>query len=243
MRQAGPRFNIRSLMLAVAVVAGLLALALSPNGLAIAVGLLYLSLSGVLWWMFYRYRKLAAMCLGVVSAVTMVWCAAFCVYLLNYGGFFWMIVVWLLAFPMIVGAGGAWAAAATRRTSKPRRSPFLAWPLVLVLAFAPLSMMLTHWPLRLAFLASRPAMERLANRVALGERISRPEWAGVFRVIGSSLEPGSLNVGLIIDADPAGRSGFVRLGAGVPETDTHGPFYNLNFNEPLGRRWFYQNED
>jgi hypothetical protein len=48
---------------------------------------------------------------------------------------------------------------------------------------------------------------------------------------------------LIIDADPRGRSGFVRLGPGVPEQDSYGPFYNLNFNEHLRGRWLYQNED
>ena len=243
MRQAGPRFTIRSLMIAVAVVAGLLALVLSPHGLAIAFGLLYFALIGVLWWMFRGFRKLAALCLGVVAAAIFIWCTGLCIYCLNMGGFFWMIVIWFFAFPIILGSGGAWAAAATRRRSRPRRSPLLAWPLVLVLAFAPFSMTLTPWPLRLAFLASRPAMERLANRVGRGEGINRPEWSGVFRVVGSAIEPGTGNVGLIIDGDPGGRAGFVRLGPGVPETNTYVPFYNLNFNEPLGRRWFYQSED
>lgn len=243
MRFARVQFTIRSQMIAVAVVAGLLALAHSTSGPAIAFGLLDLSLGGVLWWMFSGFRRLSALCFGVVSAVTIVWCTAFCIYLLNIGGHFLVGLGWLFAFPIVLGSGGAWATAATRRMSRPRQSPFLAWPLVLVLAFGPLSMMLTPWPLRLAFLASRPAMERLANRVAAGQSLSRPEWAGLFRVVGSDIDPAKGSVGLIIDADPRGRSGFVRLGPGVPEQDSYGPFYNLNFNEHLGGPWLYQNED
>jgi hypothetical protein len=45
MQQAGPRFTIRSLMIAVAVVAGLLAPALSPKGLTIALGSMYFFLA------------------------------------------------------------------------------------------------------------------------------------------------------------------------------------------------------
>jgi hypothetical protein len=115
--------------------------------------------------------------------------------------------------------------------------------LVLVLAFAPLSMLFTLWPLRLAFFASRPAMDRLADRVNAGQAIGSPEWAGLFRVVGSAIEPTKGNVGLIIDPNPGGRSGFVRTGPGVPAKKNLGPFWNLNFNEHLGGRWWYQNED
>jgi hypothetical protein len=243
MRQAGPRFTIRSLMIAVAAVAGLLALALSPNGIAIAFGLLYLSLVGIVWLEFRDKKKRAARYFGIASAVAIVGCAVLCIYFLNFGGRVLMFIVWFFTFPVILGAGGAWATAATRPTSRPRRSPFLAGPLVMVAAFAPLSMILTSWPLRLAFLASRPAMERLANRVADGERPSQPEWAGLFRVIGTDVQSKKGNIGLIIVADSTGRSGFVWLGPGVAEQDTHGPFYNLDLDIHLGGRWFYQCED
>ena len=216
MRFARVRFTIRSLMIAVVGIAGLLAV-LSASGLAIAFGLFDLALGGVLWWMFSGFPRLSALCFGGVSTVTIVWCAALSIYLLNIDSLLLMLIGVLLGSPAILGAGGAWATAATRRSSRPRRSPFLAWPLVVVLAFTPLSMMLTPWPLRLAFLASRPAMERLANRVAEGQSISRPEWAGLFRVVGSAIDPAKGNIGLIIDAEPSGRSGFLRLGPGVPE--------------------------
>src|SRR5262249_53313702 len=81
----------------------------------------------------------------------------------------WFTRAELQGCPFILGIGAAWATPATRRTARSRRSPLLAWPLVLAVALAPFSMLLTPWPLRLAFLASRPAMERLADRVAAGK--------------------------------------------------------------------------
>jgi hypothetical protein len=240
------RFTIRSLMIAVAIVAGLLALSLWPEGFAVAFGLLYLSQIAVLWSMFRGYRRLSAFCFGLEAAVANAWCAVCCIYLLSMGGLALMFVGWFLAFPFLLGIGAAWATAATRRSDRARRSPLLAGPLVLAAAFAPLSMLLTPWPLRLAFLASQAAMERLADRVAAGQAVTSPEWAGLFRVVGSAVDPASGNIGLVIDPNPAGRSGFVRLS---PTVEVNGPiwndrpFVNLNVNEHLIGRWWYQNED
>src|SRR5262245_6908130 len=107
-------------------------------------------------------------------------------------------------------------------------------------------MLLTPWPLRLAFLASRPAMERLADRVAAGRAVTSPEWAGLFQIVGSAVDPTTGNVGLITDPDPAGRSGFVRLSPAVRVDGpywNYRPFVNLNINEHLTGPWWYQNED
>ncbi len=44
-------------------------------------------------------------------------------------------------------------------------------------------MITTFWPLRVAFLVSMPALNRIADRVEAGEQIRRPEWAGVFLIL------------------------------------------------------------
>jgi hypothetical protein len=246
MRRPGPRFTIRSLMIAVAVVAGLLTLFFRvPISPILVGGMLVCSciLIEGLRRMFHGFRRVAALCFGVAGGLANLATAMVCIYKLKLGVAILSIWGWFILLPIILGAGAGWATAATGATVESRRSPFLVWPLVLVLAFAPLSMLLTHWPLRLAFLVSRPAMERLADRVAAGQRITRPELAGLFLVVGSGVDRAKGNVGLIVDADPSGRSGFVRLGPDVPEHDTYGPFYNLNFNEHLADRWFYQDED
>jgi hypothetical protein len=239
------RFKLRTLMIAVAVMAGLLAWALSPTGLAVTFGLLYLALIGVQWWMFRGFRRLSALCFGVGVALINIVSVALCVYLLNLSGAFLMFIGWLVAFPAVIGTGAAWASAATRRSARPRRSPLVAWPLVLVLALLPLSMLLTFWPFRLAFLASRPALDRLADRVEAGQPVTSPEWAGLFRVVASVVDSSSGNVGLIIDADPSGRSGFVRasVGPGMPAARSNGPFFNLNLALRLPKRWLYECED
>ena len=124
-------------------------------------------------------------------------------------------------------------------------SPLPVWSLVIVLVALPLSMLFTPWPLRLAFLASKPALDRLADRVATGQAPSRPVLAGLFIVVNSAVDPTSGNVGLITNPDPSGRSGFVRVS---PASSTlpiraAGPFYNLNYDMEMGGGWRYQNED
>jgi len=232
-------------MIGVAVVAGLLAVARSPFGLVVAFGLVYLALIGVLWWMFRGFRRLSAVCFGVVVALSNTLSAALCIYLLSMGGALLMFLGWFLTFPIVISTGVAWASAATRGTARPQHSPMLAWPLVLVSALLPLSMLLTFWPFRLAFLASRPAMDRLADRVVARQVVTSPEWVGLFRVVGSAVDPSTGNVGLIIDSDPSGRSGFVRVGVGpsIPAGRCSGPFYDLNFDLQLRDRWWYECED
>ena len=243
MRQIGLRFTIRGLMIAVAVVAGSLALSRSPIGPIIACGLLYLSLIGSLWRMFRCLRRLAALSFGLVRTLSVAWCADLCIYHLNLGGLGLMFSGCFVALPAVLGPGVAWVQAATRPTARARRSPFLAWPLVLVLAVAPLSMLLSPWPLRLAFLLSRPALEGLADRVVAGKTIGRPEWAGLFLVVDAAVDSDTGNVGLITDPDRNGRSGFVRVGPAMPPEHRVGPFHNYNINLPLVGRWSYQNED
>jgi Domain of unknown function (DUF4375) len=90
MRPIRFRFKLRSLMIMVAVVAGLLAVALSPIGLAITFGLLYLALIGVQWWSFRGFRRLSILCFAVLVAFVNIVSAALCIYLLNMGGAFLM---------------------------------------------------------------------------------------------------------------------------------------------------------
>jgi hypothetical protein len=227
-------------MIVVAAVAGLLAALLSPNGLVIALILLYLALIGVPWWMPRGSRRLSAFCFGVVAVSSNTYIAALGIYRPDLLGTIQMFLGWLVAFPIVISSGAAWASAATRRTARLHRSPFLAWPLALVLGMLPLTMLLTRWPLHLAFLASRPAMDRLADRVAAGQAITSPEWVGLFRVVGSAVDPTSGNVGLILDPNPSGRRGFVRVcsGAVMPPGRPVAPLCNLNFDLQLCDRWW-----
>ena len=86
---------------------------------------------------------------------------------------------------------------------------------------------------RVARQVSKPALNRLADRIADGRAPGRPVRAGLFMVVGSIIDPVTGNVGLITDPDASGRSGFVRsggrgIGGAQPRRD--GPFYNLNID-------------
>ncbi len=218
MRWPRVRFTIWNMMIVVAALAGLLAASLSPIGLVVAFGMAYLALIGGLWWMFHGFRRVSAVCFGFMAALSNIATAGLCIYLLNIVGVFLMLLFWLLTFPLIFSAGAAWATTATRGEARSECSPLWALPLVLTVGILPLTMRLTPWPLRLAFLASAPALDSMADRVAAGQGVTSPEWAGLFRVVGSEVEPSNGNVGLITIPDPSGRSGFVRGGAspGLP---------------------------
>jgi hypothetical protein len=182
---------------------------------------------------------------GIASVAVSCSLAGLSIYAFNMWGMIGMALGSLCGVPLILGFGTAWSAAATRREAVRRRSPLLAWPLVIVLAALPLTMLFTDWPLRLAFLASKPALDRLADRVAAGHAPGRPVLAGLFMVVNSEVDPTTGNVGLVTDPDPSGRSGFVRVSP-APSTSpgrVRGPFYNLNGDLYMGGRWRYQNED
>jgi hypothetical protein len=237
------QFTLRGLMIAVGVATVLLALARVPVGFMLALILVASALlAGACWELVRGRRRRAAWYFGVSAAAGNGLVTLNCTYLPNLLGFILMFFVSLFAIPAMISFGAALAIAVTNRDANPRRSPYVAWPLVLALAFAPLTM-LTLWPLRLAFLVSQPALSRLADRVAAGQTLRRPEWAGLYRIVGTAVEPSTGNVGLIIDASPGGRSGFMRLGPGTPPERNIGPFFYFGSGVRQGDRWWYQEED
>ena len=232
-------------MIAVAVIACFLALLESSGGFLTICVLLSLLLAVMSRAMLGGQRRLALWAFAIASVAVNCSLAALCIYALNMGGIASMFLGSVCGIPLILGFGTAWSAAATRRETVRRRSPLLAWPLVIVLATLPLTILFTQWPLRLAFLASKPALDRLADRVATGQAPLRPIRAGLFMVVNSAVDPTTGNVGLITDPNPSGRSGFVRVSP-APNTSpsrVSGPFYNLNGDLQMGWGWRYQNED
>jgi hypothetical protein len=147
-----------------------------------------------------------------------------------------------IAGPMIGGLGAAWVALASRQHASPRRSSPVAWLAVIALSGMPLVTLWTMWPLHLAFRASRPSLERLADQVAAGQISGFPRWAGVFRIAGSIVEPATGNVGLMIEPNPDGPTGFVRASPANPQNRA-GTFRGDDLYVDLGWGWDYREED
>lgn len=236
------RFTIRGLMIAVAVTGGLLAL-LVGRGL-IVVPLCFACLSWVTarWFLFGVHRRLAAFCFWVPTILANVVFAASCV---SPDVFFlgFLFLGWLLVMPAVAGFGITWAILATREGEAPRRSPPAAWLSVIALTAMPVATVWTLWPLRLAFLTARPALERLADQAAAGRAVGSPQWAGPFRLAGSAVDPATGNVGLMIDPNPGGPVGFVRLGPGANPDHRHRPIRGDDLEVQLGGGWWYHEED
>jgi hypothetical protein len=236
------RFTIRHLMAAVALIAVSLAVYRVVGVVGIVLGTFALCEGSVTWFATHRNRRTAARGLAVSATFAGVSVGLVCIYLLSMGGSAFIFLVAVFVVPLIFGFGTSWAAEATRKEASNRRAPLWAWLTVFALGSLPLTMISTLWPLRMAFLVSRPALNRLADRIAAGETLDRPEWAGLYRIVATRREPQSGNVALIIDDDPAGASGFVRLASRRPGAIS-GPLANLNFDEFMDGKWRYQNED
>lgn len=245
MRLTGVKFRLKHLMIAVAAIACFLVLLQSPGGFLVICVLWSLVLAVIFWALLRGQRRPAAVCFGIASLAVNGLFAALSIYALNLWGFASMFVGLLCGVPLVLGSGTAWSVAATRRGAARQLSPFAVWPLVAVLATLPLTMLLAQWPLRLAFLASRPALDRLADAVATGQAPGWPARAGFFMVVNSAVDPTTGNVGLITDPNPSGRSGFVRVNpaGGVSPVGLGGPFHNLGGDLPMGGGWRYQSED
>jgi hypothetical protein len=153
-------------------------------------------------------------------------------------------IAWMLVFLPSMGAlGTAWTKLATHGTSVPRRSPSISWALVIVLAILPAVTISTVWPLRLAFLAFRPSLERLADRAESGHLIVSPRWIGPFRLAESAVDSGSKIVSLFIDPSPGGRTGFVRAHTETLEVDHFSLLLGTDTNVELGWGWSYRQDD
>jgi hypothetical protein len=148
----------------------------------------------------------------------------------------------VIALPLIVGLGTAWITLASRADVLPRRFRRPAGFSVFVLAMLPFLTILTMWPLRVAFLAARPGLESLADQVAAGKAVNFPQQVGLFRIEGSAFKPPSGNIGLMIDPNPAGSTGFVRTRP-VPRPVGRDPIIGSNLYVELGWGWSYREED
>jgi hypothetical protein len=243
MRWPRVRFTIRQIMIAVMAVALLLAL---PDGwgmLALpALAVPFLGATCALWFVFRECRRLAMFAFWVPAALANLLLAASCVspevYFLGFAFFVWLIFI----LPTTAVFGVAWAVLATRKGSAWHRWPPGAWLAVIALAMLPFATVWTLWPLHLAFLTVRSDLDRLADQVAAGQATNFPRWVGPFRVARSAVDPVSGNVGLMIDPNPSGPTGLVRIRLVIPP-DRSGPFGGDDLLVDLGWGWEYREED
>ncbi len=233
------RFTIRRLIAVVAFAAVLLWLLHAPQRRLLGISLGGLALAVGCWAAVRGHCRRAAIGFGISILAANVLVASLSVYQQGWGwigeaaGIF-------CGIPMILGFGTAWALALPWRDRFPRDP----WPLpvlilTLTMAVTPLATLLSSWPLRLAFLVSRPALESLADRVAAGQAPTFPTRAGLFRIAGSAIDPATGNVALITDPNPNHPSGFVRYQLGTPHRPFDSPFMGMS----LSPAWAFEVED
>lgn len=238
------QFTIRTLMIAAAIIAGLLALPDEWRVVAAALALPCLALVAARRLLLRGRRQLAGACFWVLAIGVNILFAVSCIapegYLLGL-----LVLVWLSTLlPTLAGFGATWATLATRDVAAARRSPSRIWLSVIALTVMPAATAWTVWPLRVAFLAARPALDRLADRVAAGRAPASPRWAGPFQVLRSAVDPATGNVGLMIDPNPNGPTGFVRHGRrGTGPSDCFAPFRGDVLHVELADGWCYHEED
>ncbi|MEE9384796.1 MAG: hypothetical protein V3V08_15440 [Nannocystaceae bacterium] len=163
------------------------------------------------------------------------------------GSYFWIYqfhVLGLLVFALLstafagfVGAMGlAWKQTHAGDRPRARRSLIVA-----VAALSPFLMLAYPWPLHIAYLVSKPALENLADHALAGDTPPLPRWAGVFHVVDVAVDGGA--VALVVRIRYGGRDGLSRMATACDAACPYGPISNLNWNRPLSARWRYQSED
>ncbi len=145
-----------------------------------------------------------------------------------------------LGMPLTFGFGAVWSRPPDRAPLISLRSRVLRRTINLVLTLAPLTMLVCQWPFQLAFLASQPALDRLADRVGRGNPVTDPEWAGAFRIVGSDVNVFTGGIRLITDPSQGGHSGFERSGRRPPG---YYAYYALSYKRKLTEKWRYVEED
>jgi hypothetical protein len=236
------RFTIARIMIAIAVVAGLLALPLQLSLIIIALAIPCGAVGIARRLVYRRQLRLAAFGFWGVAIplnfLTVLSCIAPNSYLL--------IPIFLglvaLGIPTIAAIGTAWALLFARQKSVSPRTRDGAGMAVFFLAVLPIVTLWSFWPLHLAFMASRPTMDRLADEVAAGKPVFFPRRAGVFVVFDGNVNPVTGDVGLMIDSNPNRPSGFVRTSP-VSASGPGSPIVGSNLNVELGGGWSYREDD
>jgi hypothetical protein len=235
------RLTIRSLMIAVVVVAGVLAIPPGYREPAAALTFACVAPLAARWLLSKGGRRLAASCFWALAILANVLFVVLCIVpsaylpmLLCYGWFFFLL-------PSLLVFGFTWATLASREVLATQLSRSATWISVAALTALPPFTGLSLWPLHLAFLMAKPALERQADQVAAGQAVTYPTKLGLFWIAGSALDPASGNVGLMIDPDPNGPTAFVRVNSvqhGCPV-----PVRGDVLHVWLGNRWCYHIED
>lgn len=243
MRLAARRFTIRSVMIAIGLIAGLLALPGPWQIIIIAfcfpcLAMAYarrldsqglLRVAGICFW------SLAILINGVYCACSVL--PGIHLLLLDMA---WLVFV----LPTLTGFGVAWARLVSARHGQRRYVSSRAWLSVIALTLMPLVTAATAWPFQMTFLMTRPALESLADRVAAGGAVRTPLRVGPYQIAGTAFDPASGNVGLMIDTNPSGPSGFVRdrSSRNRPFGCFH-PFRGDWYHLSLIGGWCYHEED
>jgi hypothetical protein len=230
-------------MIAVAILAGVLAL---PGGLrevAFLLSIPCLSLIAAWRLLLGGHRRLAAIAFwGLAIPINVLFAFACAFPGMLSGG---LLLIWLFVIlPTLAAFGATWAELTTRRPGVPHYSCRLAWTWVIGLAVMPGVTAWTVWPFRLRFLTARSALEHVADQVAAGQAVSFPQSVGPFGLAGSRFNSETGGVALLIDPDTNGPTGFVRH-----KVFRAGPFGCFDpirgdwWHVGLGGGWCYHEED
>ena len=98
-------------------------------------------------------------------------------FLMAFAAFFLLLFASLALLVMCAEWPSSWGRPRKERSARVVRWTRAIITICVVLTF---SVPLTHWPLRLSFSLSKPSLEKMAARVAAGEKIRVPQTVGAF---------------------------------------------------------------
>ena len=227
-----PRWTIGQLMIAVAVVAGCLAVGQAFGAFAGSVLVMFLGCGFLASLLPRHYPRVTFASVIVITTLFSISIAENEIYTLGADWFTWSHLFLFLASPTLLGLAVGWS---LWQLGQPQTSQsILSQLLISLMIILPWSMIWTHWPLFTAFGLSESALNRLVDQVGAEEPIKYPVKAGVYWIAESS----KVNVngvdGIRFRIGNTGfRTGFVRNFT-KQRVDTHLLGDGFNPHSPAG---------
>jgi hypothetical protein len=223
-----PQFTIKRLISVIAVIGVVLAL-LRHLPLSTFAAMYSLCVFG-LGWSIGRLRPKLASWEFIGSAICLkvsLFAAFACLPIFHKSALLFSSIAFI---PIVPGFGLTWITAHDRWAARVRATLVVA---VAVSVIA--SMLATHWPLKLAFYLSSPALNRLADRVESGEAMTKPEWAGLYLIYSVRAFNATGDLILRANATRGMMAGFIRRSGAAKGARREALYYGTAWDE----RWNY----
>jgi hypothetical protein len=191
-------------------------------------------ISGSTWYFARVCPRYPSLAFGMMSCFALGSTGLISMHFVHEGGTILIFLLSVFTACALFASGSDWCETRTPTRWCPN---YLAVFCVVVFMFLPFSTLFS-WPLRVAFFLSQPSMDRLADRIEHGSKMTPPEWTGLFLIWNSEISEHTGDTLLITGSDRSDAMGFLRVAEGTMPDDPNSWPHDLRLSD----RWMYQGD-